>query len=152
VTPEATQIVFDFLAGLLERRQHPAERLLLFAACGLTGLIGFVFLAIAADLALAQLLSLPVATAVIGGVLLVGSLGVGMLARRGRHASPRRKSADPPIGALADLVAKLSGDIEAAVGESPASAMAAAFAVGCVLGCSPMLQRWIQRGLTDPLR
>jgi hypothetical protein len=153
VTSEALKIVFDFLESLLERRRHPAERVVLYALGGFAGLIGAVFLVVAADLALARYLSLPAATAVVGGVLLTGSLFAVLLARRVGHRSPRRKSADPlPIGGLADLLAELSGDIEATVKASPATATATAFAVGCAVGCSPVLQRWLLRGLGDPLR
>lgn len=152
MTSEALQIVFDFLASLLERRRHPAERLLLFALGGFVGLIGAGFLVVAAELALAQRLSLPAATAVIGGVLLIGSLCIVLAARRVGTISPRRKAAEPPISALADLLAELSGDVETAVKTSPASATAAAFAAGCAVGCSPLLQRWLQRGLGDLFR
>jgi len=80
-------------------------------------------------------------------VLVAAALLLSWAAFRPRAAPPASRDA-LPIAALTDFAAGLLGEFEGVVQDSPKSSALAAFAVGCVIGCNPGLQR----GLRDLIR
>jgi hypothetical protein len=148
VNPQVIGLATEFLSGLLAPRRRPPVRWPLLILGGVVGLIGTVFLAIAADLTLAQWLSPPAAAAITGGGLVAIALILAWIALHQSRALPRAEAESLPIAALIEFATNLVGEFEGAVQSSPKSAAAAAFAAGCVVGCNTGLHR----GLSDLIR
>jgi hypothetical protein len=144
VTAAQIEAAARLLAGLLAQRRKPGLEWSFLILAAVAALIGAVFLAIAADLALAEHIPAPAAAAVTGGVLVVLALGLSYTALH-RHYRTRVSEPTPlPIEALTELATSVIGSVEGAVELSPKSAALAAFAAGCILGCNPGLGRGVR--------
>ena len=139
MSPQAIQIATELVASLLAARRQPMIRWPLLALAGIVALIGVVFLAISADLALAERMSPPAAAAVVGGGLVAIALILALIAHYYRAPPPR--SVDLPIAAVTEFAAGLLDGFEGTVEASPKTSALAAFAAGCIVGCTPGLDR-----------
>ena len=149
MNPQLIQVATDLASSLLTSRTNQTPtRWALLALGGVVALIGAIFLAIAADLALVEYyMSPPLAAATVGGVLLVVALILFLVGRR-HHRIVQARTEEFPLAALTEFAGHLLGEFEGAIQASPKSSAAAAFAAGCVVGSSSGLQR----GLRDLMR
>ncbi|PKU23010.1 hypothetical protein [Telmatospirillum siberiense] len=118
---------------------------LLATAAGLT-MLGIAFLAVAADLWLADRIGPPAAAAVTAGLLILMALavvGIAAIVTACRPKAVSRERAVDPAGlaetaaTLIDLCQKLDCEIRTSV--KPLTI--AALVIGCAVGYSPLLQR-----------
>jgi Kef-type K+ transport system membrane component KefB len=135
---ETIAIAAELLSSLRTSQREPAWRWPLLAVAVGSGLLGTILLIIAADLTLAERLGAPAAAAILGGILAAVALAAFLASRL-----TRRKPA-PPVAALTELAGSLLDDIAGSAQASPKSAALAAFAIGCVVGCTPDLQRGLR--------
>ena len=148
MNPALIQIATDLATNLLASRNQTPARWGLLAAGGVVGLIGGIYLTIAADLALsAYWNSPPLGAAAVGGALVVVALILYLVGRRHRRLSQARQP-DLPLAAIAEFGAHLLGEFEGVIQESPKTSAAAAFAAGCIVGANTGQKR----GLGDLIR
>lgn len=136
MNPALIQIATDVATSLLASRNQTPTRWGLLAAAGGVGLIGGIYLTIAADLALSEYWnSPPLGAAAVGGALMVVALTLYLVGRRHRRLSQARQS-ELPLAAIAEFGAHLLGEFEGVIQESPKTSTAAAFAAGCIIGAN----------------
>jgi Putative Actinobacterial Holin-X, holin superfamily III len=148
VNPALIQIATDLVTSLLAARNQTPARWGLLAAGGVVGLIGGIYLTIAADLALSQYWnSPPLGAAAVGGALVLVSLILYLVGRRHQRLSQARQP-ELPLAVIAEFGAHLMGEFEGVIQESPKTSTAAAFAAGCIIGANTGRKR----GLGDLIR
>ena len=143
MNPALLRLAAEILPGLIAAGRRPPIRWPLLALGGIFALIAVVFLAIASDLALEERMSPPAAAAVVGGGLLLIALILVWAALYRHRRAPRTDAL--PIAALTEYATKLFGDVEGKIQTSPKTFALTAFAVGCVFGSSPDLQRLLRK-------
>ena len=148
MNPALIQIATDLAGNLLASRTQTPARWGLLAAGGVVGLIGAIYLTIAADLALSQYWnSPPLGAAAVGGALVLVALVLYLVGRRHQRLS-RARQPELPLAAIAEFGAHLLGEFEGVIQDSPKASTAAAFAAGCILGANT----GGKRGLSDLIR
>lgn len=148
MNPALIQIATDLAGNLLASRNQTPARWGLLAAGGVVGLIGAIYLTIAADLALSQYWnSPPLGAAAVGGALVLVALVLYLVGRRHQRLS-RARQPELPLAAIAEFGAHLLGEFEGVIQDSPKASTAAAFAAGCILGANT----GGKRGLSDLIR
>ena len=148
MNPALIQIATDLATTLLSSRNQTPARWGLLAAGGVVGLIGGIYLTIAADLALsAYWNSPPLGAAAVGGALVVVALILYLVGRRHRRLSQAQQPG-LPMAAIAEFGAHLLSEFEGVIQDSQKSSTAAAFAAGCIVGANT----GGKRGLSDLIR
>jgi hypothetical protein len=144
VNPQLVQIATDIATSLLAARNQTPTRWGLLAAGGGLGLVGGIYLTIAADLSLSDYWnSPPLGAAAVGGALLLVALILVLVGRR-HHRLSKARQPELPLAQIAEFGAHLLADFEGVIQDSPKSAAAAAFAAGCIVGSSSGLQRGLR--------
>jgi hypothetical protein len=137
VNPQIIELATELVTSLLTPRSRSLTRWAVQGlGFGIAGL-GAIYLTIAADLALAEILSPALAAAAVGGGLILLALILIVAASR----RSRKRQAELPLAALTELASGFLGQFEETVQKSPKTAAATAFAAGCVIGSSTELQR-----------
>jgi hypothetical protein len=141
VSPQTVELAAELLSSLLATRRPPLRRWLMLGLGVAVAALGALYLTIAADLALSEILPPSAAAAIVGAALLAVALilvVIGSVRRRARVE-------ELPIAALTELATRVLGQFEESVQASPKTAAATAFAAGCIVASSPELLRGLRK-------